>query len=126
MKKIEVVAAVIYDGGNYLATQRGYGEFRGKWEFPGGKIKDGESHEKALKREILEELDIEIELGDFITTVDYDYPEFHLTMHTYLAFIKSGEIDLKEHLQLKWMSKEQLRSLDWLEADIEIVDKLVK
>ena len=97
MKTIEVVAAIIYKDGAYFATQRGYGEFEGMWEFPGGKIEPGESRESALKREIQEELCVNISVEDFICTTDYDYPSFHLTMHCYLCSIESGEIELREH-----------------------------
>ena len=126
MKKIEVVAAVIKKENMILATQRGYGEFKGKWEFPGGKIEKGEENREALKREIKEELDVEIEVGDFVTTVEYDYPEFHLTMHTYISKIVDGEIDLKEHMDMKWLSLDEIEKVDWLEADIDIVEKLKK
>ena len=126
MKKIEVVAAVIKKENMILATQRGYGEFKGKWEFPGGKIEKGEENREALKREIKEELDVEIEVGDFVTTVEYDYPEFHLTMHTYISKIVEGEIDLKEHMDMKWLSLDEIEKVDWLEADIDIVEKLKK
>lgn len=124
MKRIEVVAAVIVDGEKILATQRGYGEFKGKWEFPGGKIELDEKRDAALIREIKEELDVEIAVEEFLTTVEYDYPNFHLTMHAYKSEIVSGEIDLKEHLQLRWLSIDELDTVDWLEADIDIVKKL--
>lgn len=124
MKKVEVVAAVIKNKNKILAVQRGYGEFRGRWEFPGGKIEKDEKREDALKREIKEELDIEINVLDFLVTVNYDYPKFHLIMHTYLAEISSGEINLLEHLDMKWLEKEKIGNVDWLEADLDIVDKL--
>lgn len=124
MKKIEVVAAVIEKDGLILATQRGYGEFKGKWEFPGGKIKNGETHEEALKREIKEELDIEVKVKDFILTVDYDYLDFHLTMSTYYANIVEGEISLLEHMDMKWLKKEELEKVDWIDADIEIIKSI--
>lgn len=124
MKKIEVVAAIIKQNNKYFATQRGYGEFKDGWEFPGGKIERNETRQEALKREIKEELDIEILVEDFLTTVNYDYPEFHLTMHCYLCTISSGEIVLKEHEAAKWLTKEELRTIQWLPADIKIVDIL--
>lgn len=126
MKTIEVVAAVIKDGNKILATQRGYGEFKGKWEFPGGKIENGENHIEALEREIKEELDVDINVEDFIITVEHDYPNFHLTMHTYMSKISSGKIDLLEHMDMKWLELKEIDKVDWLEADIDIVEKLKK
>lgn len=126
MKTIEVVAAIIYKDGAYFATQRGYGEFEGMWEFPGGKIEPGESRESALKREIQEELCVNISVEDFICTTDYDYPSFHLTMHCYLCSIESGEIELREHKSARWLIVDMLDSEEWLPADKEIVDKLNK
>jgi 8-oxo-dGTP diphosphatase len=122
MKKIEVVAAIIQREGAYFATQRGYGEFEGMWEFPGGKIEPGESRESALKREIHEELGIDISINKFLCTTDYDYPLFHLTMHCYLCSVKSGEIELREHKSARWLTVESLDSVEWLPADKEIVD----
>ena len=110
-KRIEVVAAVIHDGGRILATQRGYGEFKDKWEFPGGKMEAGESREEALRREIREEL----------CTVEYDYPAFHLTMHCYLCSVVSGTLVLKEHESARWLPAEALESVDWLPADLQIL-----
>ena len=124
MKTIEVVAAVIHKDGAYFATQRGYGEFEGMWEFPGGKIEPGESRESALKREIQEELGIDITIDKFLCTTDYDYPSFHLTMHCYLCSIESGEIELREHKSARWLSVDMLDSVEWLPADKEVVDKL--
>lgn len=117
MKKIEVVAAIIYKNGAYFATQRGYGEFEGMWEFPGGKIELGETAESALKREIQEELGIDITVDKFLCTTDYDYPSFHLTMHCYLCRIISGEIELREHKSARWLTVESLDCVEWLPAD---------
>lgn len=120
-RKIEVVAAVIHDGGRILATQRGYGEFKDKWEFPGGKMEAGESREEALRREIREELDTEINIGKLLCTVEYDYPAFHLTMHCYLCSVVSGTLVLKEHESARWLPAEALESVDWLPADLQIL-----
>ena len=124
MRLIEVVAAIIQREGAYFATQRGYGEFEGLWEFPGGKIEPCESREDALKREIQEELGIDITIDKFLCTTEYDYPSFHLTMHCYLCGIKTGEIELREHKSAQWLTTETLGSVEWLPADKEIVDKL--
>ena len=124
MKTIEVVAAIIYKDGAYFATQRGYGEFEGMWEFPGGKIEPGESCESALKREIQEELGIDITIDKFLCTTDYDYPSFHLTMHCYLCSVKSVEIELREHMSARWLTADLLDSVEWLPADLEVVEKL--
>lgn len=124
MKTIEVVAAIIYKDGAYFATQRGYGEFEGMWEFPGGKIELGESRESALKREIQEELSIDITVNKFLCTTDYDYSSFHLTMHCYLCSIESGEIELREHKSARWLTVDMLDSVEWLPADLEVVEKL--
>ena len=113
-KSIEVVAAVIRRGGCILATQRGYGEFKDMWEFPGGKVEAGESREEALRREIREELDTEIAVGKLLCTVEYDYPAFHLTMHCYLCSVVSGTLELKEHESARWLSADGLESVDWL------------
>ena len=126
MKKIEVVAAIIQREGAYFATQRGYGEFEGMWEFPGGKIEPGESRESALKREIQEELGIDITIDKFLCTTDYDYPSFHLTMHCYLCSVESGLIELREHKSARWLTVELLDSVEWLPADKEIINKLNK
>lgn len=124
MRQIEVVAAIIQRDGAYFATQRGYGEFEGMWEFPGGKIEPGERPEDALQREIQEELGIDITINRLLCTTDYDYPSFHLTMHCYLCEIKSGEIELREHKSARWLTAETLDSVEWLPADKEIVAPL--
>ena len=124
MKKIEVVAAVILKVGEYFATQRGYGEFEGLWEFPGGKIEPGENCDEALKREIQEELGVNIAVDEFLCTTDYDYPSFHLTMHCYLCSIESGSIELREHKSARWLTAETLDSVEWLPADRAVVEKL--
>lgn len=126
MKVIEVAAAVIRKGNQILATQRGYGEFKGGWEFPGGKIEAGETPQQALVREIEEELEIEIEVGDLIDTVEYDYPEFHLTMHCFWCTVKSGDLVLKEHEAARWLTEETLYSVEWLPADLGVVEKILK
>lgn len=123
-KRIEVVAAIILDKEKIFATQRGYGEFKDGWEFPGGKMEQGESPQQALMREIKEELDTEIEVGDLIDTVEYDYPTFHLTMHCFLCTIKSGDLVLKEHEAAKWLTRETLDSVDWLPADKGLIEKI--
>ena len=123
MKRIEVVAAIIHKDGAYLATQRGYGEFEGMWEFPGGKIEPGEGPEMALRREIMEELGVEIEVENLLCTVEHDYPNFHLKMHCYMCSITKGEIDLREHKSARWLAKESLESVEWLPADVEVVEK---
>ncbi|MDO5292359.1 MAG: (deoxy)nucleoside triphosphate pyrophosphohydrolase [bacterium] len=126
MKKIEVVAAVInkteQGQTKIFATQRGYGEFKDGWEFPGGKMEAGEEKEEALKREIKEELATEIEVGDYLCTVEYDYPKFHLTMHCYWCEVVSGELELLEHEDAKWLGLDELDSVEWLAADVEVVD----
>ena len=124
MKKIEVVAAIIQREGAYFATQRGYGEFEGMWEFPGGKIEPGESRESALKREIQEELGIDITIDNYLCTTDYDYPSFHLTMHCYLCSIVSGEIELREHKSARWLTADLLNSVEWLPADMDVIKQL--
>lgn len=121
MKTIEVVAAVILKDKQVLATQRGYGDLQGRWEFPGGKIEAGEDHTTALSREIQEELDVFIVVGEFLTTVEYDYPSFHLIMHAYQCELK-GEFHLQEHSEARWLTKETLYDVDWLEADLPIVE----
>lgn len=117
MKTIRVVAAIIVHENQVFATQRGYGNFKGGWEFPGGKIEQGETSQEALIREIKEELDTEIEVGELLETVEYDYPEFHLSMDCFFCSIKSGELVLKEHEAARWLTKEALDSVDWLPAD---------
>ena len=125
MKIIEVVAAIIHDGeGRVFATQRGYGPMKDGWEFPGGKMEAGETAEEALKREIWEELETRIEVEQLFETIDYDYPEFHLTMHCYICKVESGELTLKEHEAARWLTKEQLGSIDWLPADQSIISRL--
>ena len=120
-KVIEVVAAIIIRDEKFFATQRGYGEWKDWWEFPGGKIEPGEAPEDALKREIREELATEIEVGDLLKTVEYDYPKFHLTMHCYLCSIISGQLSLLEHEDARWLTKDDLNSVRWLPADLEII-----
>lgn len=121
MKTIEVVAAVILKDKQVLATQRGYGDLQGRWEFPGGKIEAGEDRTTALSREIQEELDVSIVVGEFLTTVEYDYPNFHLIMHAYQCELQ-GEFHLQEHSAACWLTKETLYDVDWLEADLPIVE----
>lgn len=121
MKVIRVAAAVIRDGNRILTTQRGYGDFKGGWEFPGGKIEEGEMPQEALVREIEEELGIEIVVGDLIDTVEYDYPKFHLSMDCFWAEIVFGDVVLKEHEAAKWLTKETLDSFEWLPADTSII-----
>ena len=124
MKTIEVVAAIITHNDQIFATQRGYDEFKDGWEFPGGKMEPGETPQQALMREIREELDTEIEVGSLVETVEYDYPNFHLTMHCFLCTIRSGELVLKEHEAAKWLTRAELDSVDWLPADVKVVEKL--
>ena len=125
-KHVTVAAAIIVDDGKIFATQRGYGKFKDGWEFPGGKIEQGETPQQAVKREIREELDTEIEVGELFDTVEYDYPDFHLTMYCFFCTIISGKLVLKEHEAAKWLTKETLDSIDWLPADIELIEKLKK
>ena len=124
MKTIRVVAAVIRDGDRIFATQRGYGDFKGGWEFPGGKVEEGESREVALVREIWEELCVMIMPEKWLCTVEYDYPTFHLTMHCALCRIVQGRVQLNEHLSAQWLSREELDTVQWLPADVEVVDEL--
>lgn len=133
MKAIRVVAAIIQknitkpDGNKMIkifSTQRGYGEFKDGWEFPGGKIEEGETPEHAIVREIKEELDTNIEVDKYLDTIEYNYPEFHLSMDCFLCSIVSGELNLKEHEAAKWLSKDELDSVDWLPADITIIEKV--
>ena len=126
MKIIEVVAAIIVEKDKVLVTQRGYGEFKDGWEFPGGKVELGETLESALKREIKEELDIEIEIDTYIDTVEYDYPQFHLTMHCYKCRILDGQLMLKEHEASKWVSQNELNEIEWLAADRIVVERMRK
>lgn len=125
MKTIQVSAAIIINENKILATQRGYGEFINGWEFPGGKIEKNESAEQALIREINEELDVLIKIGSKLKTVEYDYPEFHLTMHCFLCVIKSGTLILKEHKSAKWLRKEELDKVEWLPADKGVIEELI-
>jgi 8-oxo-dGTP diphosphatase len=124
MKKIEVVAAIIRKEDEILATQRGYGEWQDWWEFPGGKIEAGETPEEALKREIREELSTEINVEEFLCTVEYDYPKFHLTMHCYLCSLLTEALHLNEHEAAKWLVKDELDCVKWLPADKIIIEKL--
>ena len=126
MKTVKVVAAIIIHENKIFATQRGYGEFKDGWEFPGGKIEPGETSKEALVRESKEELDIEIEVKDFLETVEYDYPEFHLSMDCFFCVIRSGELVLKEHEAAKWLTVETLDSVDWLPADQGLVEEIRK
>ena len=126
MKQIEVVAAIIRKDDKIFATQRGYGDFKDGWEFPGGKVEPGETPEAALKREIREELSTEISVDSFVCTVDYDYPQFHLTMHCYYCSLLDDALHLNEHEAARWLTKEQLDSVDWLPADLEVVEKIEK
>lgn len=123
-KNIEVVAAIIQSGGKYFTTQRGYGEWKDWWEFPGGKIEPGESHKDALRREIREELATDIEVGSLLTTVEFDYPKFHLTMHCYLCTVVRGNLSLLEHEDARWLRKEELDTVRWLPADRSIIELL--
>lgn len=125
MKQIEVVAAIIHDAeGRIFATQRGYGEWEGWWEFPGGKMEAGEGPEEALRREIWEELETRIDIERLVTTVDYDYPTFHLTMHCYWCHVESGTLTLKEHEAARWLSTDELESVKWLPADLQIIETI--
>lgn len=124
MKTIEVVAAIIKKDDKYFATQRGYGDFEGGWEFPGGKMEPGETPQDALAREIKEELDADITVGELIETVEYDYPKFHLTMHCFLCELVSEHVVLLEHEAAKWLSREELGSVDWLPADLSVINHL--
>ena len=129
MKTIKVVAAVIkledkMEETKIFATQRGYGEFKGGWEFPGGKLEQGETPEQALKREIMEELDTEIEVGELIDTIEYDYPNFHLSMQCFWCSVVKGDLVLKEHEASKWLTKDTFDTVKWLQADIGIVNTI--
>ena len=131
MKTVRVVAAVIKaknENGEPIifATQRGYGEFKGGWEFPGGKMEAGETPQEALKREIMEELDTEIAVGELIETIDYDYPTFHLSMDCFWCEIVKGDLVLKEHEAAKWLKKEQLGDVEWLPADVTVIETIEK
>ena len=124
MKTIQVVAAIIRDKGRIFATQRGYGPYKDGWEFPGGKIEPGETPEEALKREIREELDTEIEVGKPAGHIEYDYPEFHLSMDCFFCTLLSGSLTLKEHEAARWLSPAELDSVSWLPADRSLIDGL--
>lgn len=126
MKIVRVVAAVIKVDNKIFATQRGYGEFKDGWEFPGGKIEPGETPQEALKREVMEELDTEISVGDLIDTIEYDYPNFHLSMDCFWCGVVRGDLVLKEHEAARWLKKEELREVDWLPADIALIEKIKK
>ena len=124
MKTVRVVAAVIRKDDKIFATQRGYGEFKDGWEFPGGKIEDGESPEHALIREIKEELDTDINVGELIDTIEYDYPNFHLSMDCFWCDIVQGGLELREHEAAKWLTKENLYSVEWLPADVGLIGRI--
>lgn len=131
MKQIEVVAGIITSAGpdgerRFFATQRGYGDFKDGWEFPGGKMEPDETPEHALARELREELAVEVSVGDFICTVDYDYPNFHLKMHCFYCSVISGELRLLEHEAAKWLLRSQLHEVAWLPADVEVVKAIEK
>lgn len=124
MKVVRVVAAIIIDHDKVFATQRGYGEFKDGWEFPGGKIEENEMPEGAIVREIKEELDTEIEIIELLDTVEYDYPNFHLSMDCFVCKIRCGDLVLKEHEAAKWLTKDSLNSVDWLPADYGLIGKI--
>ena len=130
MKTVKVVAAIICDDikekNKIFATARGYGELKGGWEFPGGKVEPGETSQQALIREIIEELDTKIKVGELIDTVEYDYPTFHLSMDCFWAEVKAGHLELKEAEAAKWLTKDQLESVTWLPADILLIDQIRK
>lgn len=126
MKTINVVAAVIFKDDKVFATQRGYGEFKDGWEFPGGKVEPGESPEDALRREIREELEVDVNVGDLIETIEYDYPAFHLSMKCFACTIAGGSPHLLEHEAAKWLTSKQLGSVDWLPADVTLIPKIEK
>lgn len=124
MKTIRVAAAIIIENGKVFATQRGYGEFKDGWEFPGGKIEPDETPEAAIVREIREELDTEVEVVELLDTVEYDYPKFHLSLDCFICKIRSGDLVLKEHEAAKWLTRETLGSVEWLPADLGLVEKI--
>ena len=124
MKTVKVAAAIIVHGDKIFATQRGYGEFKDGWEFPGGKIEEGETPQQALVREIREELDTEIEVGVLFDTVEYDYPTFHLSMECFFCTVKSGNLVLKEHEAARWLTRDHLDNVEWLPADKGLIEKL--
>lgn len=124
MKTVKVVAAIIIHNNHIFATPRGYGDFKDSWEFPGGKIEPGETPQRALIREIKEELDTEIEVGDYLETVEYDYPTFHLSMDCFFCTIKMGDLVLREHEAAKWLTVETLDDVDWLPADKVLIEQI--
>ena len=129
MKTVKVVAAIIKavnENGETIifATQRGYGDFKGGWEFPGGKFESGETPQEALKREIIEELDTEVSVGELMDTVEYDYPQFHLSMDCFWCQIVRGNLVLKEHEAARWLTKDELNNVEWLPADITLIEKI--
>ena len=128
MKTVKVVAAIICDNikekNKIFATARGYGELKGGWEFPGGKVEPGETPEQALVREIMEELDTEIKVGELIDTIEFDYPSFHLSMDCFWAEVRKGHLELKEAEAAKWLTRDQLDSVAWLPADVTLIDKI--
>lgn len=126
MKIIKVVAAIIIKDGKVFATQRGYGEFKNGWEFPGGKIELGEIPQEALIREIKEELNIEIEVGEKLDKIEYDYPKFHLSMDCFLCSVKAGKLILNEHKEARWLTKDTIDSVAWLPADQKLINKIKK
>lgn len=126
MKVIKVVAAIMIQNGRVFATQRGYGEFKDGWEFPGGKVEPEETPQEALVREIKEELNTVIEVGELLDTVEYDYPEFHLSMDCFICKIIAGDLELKEHEDARWLTTETLDSVDWLPADLDLIQKIKK
>ena len=126
MPTIQVVAAIIIRNGEVFATQRGYGEWKGWWEFPGGTIEPGECPQEALKREIKEELDADITVGDLLATVEWDYPTFHLTMHCYVCTLESESLNLNEHSDAAWLTKDTLESVKWLPADLVLLEKIAE
>lgn len=126
MKQIEVVAAIIHDDkGRIFATQRGYGDYKDGWEFPGGKMEPGEMPEEALKREIWEELETKIVVESLVQIVEFDYPQFHLKMHCFWCRVDSGSLTLKEHEAARWLTKDELDSVQWLPADLEVVENII-
>ena len=124
MKTVRVAAAVIRDNNRIFATARGYGAFKGKWEFTGGKIEMGETSQEALKREIMEELATEIKVGDLIDTIEYDYPDFHLTMECFWCEVVNGGLELKEHEAARWLMREELYNVEWLPADVRLIENI--
>lgn len=126
MKTIRVVAAIIVENGRVFATQRGYGDFKDGWEFPGGKIEAGESPEQALVREIREELDTEVRVERLLRTVEWDYPTFHLSMDCFICKIESGDLHLREHEAARWLDLEHLNDVDWLPADLQLIPEIAK